>query len=252
MEETISLREIFEVLKKRIWMILAVTAGAAIISAIVTFFILTPTYEASSEFIVNQSESMEQDSAYDVNDIRTNVELISTYNVIIKSPAILDEVIDSLNLQLSAEQLSNKIQVSSAEESQVVNVTVTDESQSTAVEIANGTVETFQQEIPSLMNVDNVNILSPAVERVDASPVSPKPLLNIAIAIVVGLMVGVGLAFLLEYLDNTIKTEQDVEKTLGVPLMGVISTISEEDLGPETMNRQPSRASKVRGESVGT
>ncbi|WP_431804151.1 YveK family protein [Halobacillus andaensis] len=252
MEETISLKEIFEVLKKRLWMILAVTAGAAIISAIVTFFILTPTYEASSEFIVNQSESMEQDTPYDVNDIRTNVELISTYNVIIKSPAILDEVIETMNLQMSAEELSNKIEVSSAEESQVVTVTVTDESHPMAVEIANGTVETFQAEIPELMNVDNVNILSPAVERVDASPVSPKPLLNIAIAIVVGLMVGVGLAFLLEYLDNTIKTEQDVEKTLGVPLMGVISTVSEEDLGPETMNRQPSRASKVRGESVGT
>ncbi|WP_101843015.1 YveK family protein [Halobacillus sp. Marseille-P3879] len=252
MEETISLKEIFEVLKKRLWMILAVTAGAAIISAIVTFFILTPTYEASSEFIVNQSESMEQDTPYDVNDIRTNVELISTYNVIIKSPAILDEVIETMNLQMSAEELSNKIEVSSAEESQVVTVTVTDESHPMAVEIANGTVETFQAEIPELMNVDNVNILSPAVERVDASPVSPKPLLNIAIAIVVGLMVGVGLAFLLEYLDNTIKTEQDVEKTLGVPLMGVISTVSEEDLGPETMNSQPSRASKVRGESVGT
>ncbi|MCP3028085.1 YveK family protein [Halobacillus sp. A5] len=252
MEETISLKEIFEVLKKRLWMILAVTAGAAIISAIVTFFILTPTYDASSEFIVNQSEGMEENTPYDTNDIQTNVDLISTYNVIIKSPAILDQVIDTMDLQMSAEELSNKIEVSSAEESQVVTVTVTDESQAMAVELANGTVETFQEEIPSLMNVDNVNILSPAVEKVDASPVSPKPLLNIAIAIVVGLMIGVGLAFLLEYLDNTIKTEQDVEKTLGVPLMGVISTVSEEDLGPETMNRQPSRASKVRGESVGT
>ncbi|WP_173915599.1 YveK family protein [Halobacillus sp. Marseille-Q1614] len=251
MEETISLKEIFEVLKKRLWMILAVTAGAAIISAIITFFVLTPTYEASSEFIVNQEESMEE-NPYDVNNIRTNIELISTYNVIIKSPAILNEVIENMDLQMTAEQLSQKIQVSSAEESQVVNVTVTDESPAMAVGIANGTVETFEQEIPDLMNVDNVSILSPAVESSNPSPVSPKPLLNIAIAIVVGLMVGVGLAFLLEYLDNTIKTEQDVEKTLGLPLMGVISTVSEEDLGPEKMNRQPSRSSKVRGESVGT
>ncbi|MCP3031448.1 capsular biosynthesis protein [Halobacillus sp. A1] len=252
MEETISLKEIFEVLKKRIWMILAITVGAAAISAIITFFVLTPTYEASSEFIVNQSESEDANTPYDVNDIRTNVELISTYNVIIKSPAVLDQVSDNIGLDMSAEQLSNKIQVSSAEESQVVNVTVTDESPSMSVEIANNTVETFQETIPTLMNVDNVNILSPAMEKADPSPVSPQPALNIAIAIVVGLMVGVGLAFLLEYLDNTIKTEQDVEKTLGLPLMGVISTVSEEDLGPESMSGQNNRASKVRGESVGT
>ncbi|MFC7062454.1 YveK family protein [Halobacillus seohaensis] len=252
MEETISLKEIFEVLKKRFWMIFAITIGAAMISAIVTFFILTPTYEASSELIVSQSESKGQETPYDVNDIRTNVQLISTYNVIIKSPAILDQVVESMDLNMSPEQLSSKISVSSAEESQVLNVTVTDESSSMATNIANETVETFQETIPTLMNVDNVNILSPAVERANSSPVSPQPLLNIAIAIVVGLMVGVGLAFLLEYLDNTVKTEQDVEKTLGLPLMGVISTVSEEDLVPESRSRQHNRTSKVRGESVGT
>ncbi|UOR11655.1 YveK family protein [Halobacillus amylolyticus] len=252
MEETISLKEIFEVLKKKMWMIIAITGGAAIISAIVTLFVLTPTYQASSQFIVNQSASQQEESPYDINDIRTNVELISTYNVIIKSPAILDQVIESMNLDISSDALSNKIQVASAEQSQVVTVTVTDESRSMAVELANSTVETFQQTIPDLMSVDNVNILSPAEEVENPQQVSPKPLLNIAIALVVGLMVGVGLAFLLEYLDNTVKTEQDIEKTLGLPLMGVISTVSEEDLGPETMNRQQSRASKVRGESVGT
>ncbi|GAA3319054.1 hypothetical protein GCM10020331_024360 [Ectobacillus funiculus] len=64
------------------------------------------------------------------------------------------------------------------------------------------------------MSVDNVSILSIAEVAKEQSPIKPQPMLNIAIAFVVGLMVSVGLAFLLEYLDNTIKREQDIEKFL--------------------------------------
>src|SRR5699024_11495820 len=64
----------------------------------------------------------------------------------------------------------------------------------------------------------------------DPTPVSPRPVLNIAIAIVLGGMVGVGLAFLLEYLDNSIRTEEDVEKHLGLAVFGSISHIDDEDI----------------------
>ncbi|MCA0985192.1 capsular biosynthesis protein [Halobacillus yeomjeoni] len=253
MEETISLKEIFEVLKKRILLIISLAAGAAVLSALITFFVLTPTYQTSSQFIVNQSESQSQNTPYDINDIRTNVELINTYNIIIKSPRILDQVIEDLELNMTATSLANKIQVSNANQSQVVNVVVTDEDPTQAVAIANRTVKVFKEEIPQLMNVDNVNILTEAVVAADPSPVSPKPALNIAIALVVGLMVGVGLAFLLEYLDNTIKTEEDIEKSLGLPIMGVVSTISTEDIKPTRgRSEKKSNVSSMRGESVGT
>ena len=106
MEETISLKEIFEVLKKRLLLIIGLAAGAAVISALVTFFVLTPSYEASSQFIVNQSQEETAENPYDVNDIRTNVELINTYNVIIKSPRILDQVVEELGLDSTAGALS--------------------------------------------------------------------------------------------------------------------------------------------------
>lgn len=55
------------------------------------------------------------------------------------------------------------------------------------------------------------------------SPVKPNKKLNVLLAFVVGLMAAVGLAFLLEFLDNTIKTSSDVEELLGIPVLGVIS-----------------------------
>ncbi|MFC4557950.1 YveK family protein [Virgibacillus kekensis] len=248
MEETISLKEIFEVIKKRLLMIISLIVIAAVIAAVVSYFILTPKYEVSSMFVVNQQP---QDTAtqYSVNDIRTNVELINTYNVIIKSPRILEQVVDELDLSYTAGQLSNKIAVSSAENSQVVTVTVTDPDSALAVDIANSTVNTFQQEIPELLNVDNVHILSEAELDANPSPVSPNPPLNIAIAIVVGAMAGVGIAFLIEYLDNTIKTEEDIEKELGVPVLGVITHVSDEDIrsGPFPGTSQSRRRGGLDG-----
>src|SRR5699024_3820577 len=204
MEETISLKEIFDVIKKRFWMIASFVIGAALIAAAVSYFLLTPKYESTSQFSVNQGQT-EQDQQYTVNDIRSNVELINTYNVIITSSAILDTVVEELNLPYNTGTLKNKINVSSEQDSQVVNVTATDTDPEMSVNIANSIVETFKEEIPDILDVDNVKILSAATVKPDQVPVSPRPKLNIAIAIVLGGMVGVGLAFLLEYLDNTIR-----------------------------------------------
>lgn len=230
MEETISLKEIFEVIKKRFLLILAFVLGAALIAAVVSYFVLTPTYQASSQFIVNQGQQ-DPSAQISVNDIRSNVELINTYNEIIKSRAILDDVVETLELNYSAGSLANNIQVSNSDSSQIVTLTVTDPDPYLAAEIANRTVVTFQEIVPELMNsADNVKVLTTAEVAANPSPVAPNPTLNIAIAIVLGGMIGVGLAFLLEYLDNTITTEEDIEKHLGLPVIGVISNIDDSDI----------------------
>lgn len=244
MEESISLKEIFGVIKKRLLLIMAITLGAAVVAAVISYFVLTPTYESSSQFIVNQSQQQDPNVQYNVNDIRANVEIINTYNVIIKSPAILEEVIEELGLSYSAGKLSENINVSNAENSQVVTVTATDENPVAAVDIANTTVAVFQDRIQEFMNVDNVSILTEAQLSPNPSPVAPNPVLNIAIAIVLGVMIGVGLAFLLEYLDNSITTEDDIDKHLGLPVLGVISIISEEDVRGNHMAFQANRTKR--------
>lgn len=231
MEETISLKEIFEVIKKRFMLIIACILGAVLIAAIVSFFVITPIYQSTSQFIVNQSnQNTQEEMQVDTGTIRANVELINTYNVIITSSAILNEVIESLDLPYNASTLADKIQVSSEQDSQVVAVTVQDPDPVQATDIANATVAVFQEEIIDLMNVDNVQVLSEAVTSANPTPVEPKPTLNIAIALVLGGMIGVGIAFLLEYFDTTIKTEEDIEKKLGVTLVGIVSTMESEDI----------------------
>ncbi|MCM3386834.1 Wzz/FepE/Etk N-terminal domain-containing protein [Ureibacillus chungkukjangi] len=226
MEETISLQDIFKIIKKRLVHIVSITIIAALIAGVISFFLLTPIYQASTQILVNKESTDQQ--AIQTQDIQANLQLINTYNVIIKSPAILSKVIDTLDLNLTPTELTNKITVASQDNSQVVNVSVQDENPAIAVEIANTTAEVFQQEIRELMNVDNVNILSPAVLSDNPSPVKPNKMLNVAIGVVIGLMLGLGLAFLLEYLDTSIKSEQDVEDILGLPIIGIVSPIPDD------------------------
>ena len=246
MEETISLRELFQTLRKRIWLIVAITVIATMTSGIVSYFVLTPIYQASTQLLVNQAKN--EQPIYNISEIQTNLQLINTYNVIMKSPAILDIVKEELDLNMSIEELNAKINVTSEKDSQVVNVTVEDPDPHMAADIANTVASVFQREIVKIMNVDNVNILAKAEVKEQPVPVKPKPLLNMAIAFVVGMMTGVGLAFLLEYLDNTIKNEQDVEKLLELPVLGAVATIDEE--GKEAKALQAKK--QVRGETVGS
>ncbi|RST74195.1 capsular biosynthesis protein [Siminovitchia acidinfaciens] len=247
MEETISLRELMRTLGKRLNLIVLITCTAVLISGIISYFVITPIYQASTQLLVNQAKN--EQPAFNPAEIQTNLQLINTYNVIIKSPAILDQVIQELDLNMSAGQLNGKITVQSEKDSQVVNVTVQDPDPRQASEIANKVAAVFQEKIVDIMNVDNVSILTKADIGENASPVKPKPLLNIAIAFVIGLMVGVGVSFLLEYLDNTVKTEQDVEQTLGLPILGVIATFEEQNMERAPRNE---RKPKLRGQTVGT
>ncbi|KAB7707408.1 capsular biosynthesis protein [Bacillus aerolatus] len=248
MEETISLRELADTLKKRLKLIVLITFTAALISGLISYFVLTPIYQTSTQLLVNQAKSEQQ--LYNPAEVQTNLQLINTYNVIIKSPAILDKVAQNLDLDMTAAGLNEKITVQSEKDSQVVNVAVRDEDPTIAADIANETARVFQSEIVKIMNVDNVSILAQAEAKEGAAPVKPKPLLNIAIALVVGLMTGVGLAFLLEYMDNTIKSEQDVEKLLGLPVLGSVTVIDVQNKGKSTV--PATQKATVRGETIGS
>jgi capsular polysaccharide biosynthesis protein len=246
MEETISLKELLQTLKNRSSLIISITLIAVIISAVISFFILTPIYQASTQLLVNQTQNNQ--NLYNSNQVQTNLQLINTYNVIIKSPAILDKVKDELGFPITAEELNKNITVQSEKDSQVVTILVQDPDAKKAATIANKTAEVFKNQIANIMKIDNVSILAKANVTKNQSPIKPKPSLNIAIALVVGLMAGVGLAFVLEYFNNTIKTEQDIEKILGLPVLGVITTFDDSKQSDKSLNTN----TRVRRENVGT
>lgn len=247
MEETISLKELFYILKKRLAMILVIAFGAAIVSAIISFFFITPIYQSSTQILVNQKK--QEGAMIQAGEIQTNIQLTNTYKVIIKSPVVLDQVNEKLNLNMTAQALTKKVNVANEKDSQVISVTAEDKDPKLARDIANATADVFKGEVAKIMNVDNVTVLSKAEVVENQSPIKPRPMLNVAIAFVVGLMAAVGLAFLLEYLDNTVKKEEDVESLLGLPVLGIVARMDEETTNVKS---HASSSRKMRGQTIGS
>lgn len=226
MIETISLREIYGILKNRIRLILAITIVFMIITALISYYLVTPTYQTSAQLLISQQQNA---AGLDTQSIETDLQLVNTYSEIIQSPVILEQVISQLGLEMSYEELQDKISIEIAESSQLLTIVVEDEDLAAAVEIANRTAEVFEVEIMELMNVDNVSILSPAVAMETQTPVSPNPPLNILLGAIVGLGVGAATALILRYLDTTLRGEKDIQDVLGIPVLGAISPMNEEE-----------------------
>lgn len=236
MEDSVNLNELLGTLKKRLSLIIIVTIITVIISAIFTFFVMTPQYEASTQILVNQSQDGEQPIT--ANELQSNREFINTYSVIISSPTILEQVISETGIDRNVEELQDQITVAAENESQVANLSVQDADPQTAVSLANAIGDVFEREVPAIMAVDNVSILSEAQIGSSDSPISPQPLANLAIGLFVGLMLGIALAFIIEFLDKSIKTESDVEKELGIPVLGTIPVMLESDLASSNSNKR--------------
>ena len=244
MEEEISLVELFAIIKKRLALIINLTLAGLLIVAVYTFFIATPEYSSTAQLLANRTQQEEMIQQADIN---TNIQLINTYKDIIQGPVILDEVRDVMDLDLTHGALAGKINIASENNSQVFSIRVNDTDPYVAAEIANTTALVFQENVEDIMNVDNVTIISPA--EPNTSPVSPNNTLNLAIGLVLGGMIGVGLAFLLEFLDNTVKDERFIVEELGWTSLGMVSKMNPEDLKADEhqpLTNQPAESRRTR------
>ncbi len=223
MAQAIDLGQLLQIIKKRLWLIMALVILASISGMIINNYVITPIYEARTQVLVNLKNSEEP---YSWTQMETELQLINTYNVIMTTPLVLDQVIRQLDLSLTDKQLASKIEIKTESESKVINIIVQDEKYEKAVAIANKVAEVFQKEIRNIMDVDNITILSAATIRDQPAPVTPNKAINMSIALLIGLALGLAITFLLEAMDKTVKTEKDVEEILDLPVMGLVGVIN--------------------------
>ncbi|MDM5214090.1 Wzz/FepE/Etk N-terminal domain-containing protein [Peribacillus sp. NJ4] len=221
MSGTLNLNDIFQMVKKRMALIFIITTLITAITGIVSFFILSPVYQASTQILVNQTK--ESTELYNIGEIQTNIQLIETYGEIIKSPMMLEKVKNRLNLDISNSALSEQIEIVSKGNSQIFTIKVESTDPKLAVNVASTITDIFQDEIKALMNVDNVNVLSNATIGDNSSPIKPNPITNMIFACFAGLVISLVLTFLIEFLDNTIKVESDIEDHLKMPMLGIVN-----------------------------
>lgn len=219
MEETIDLREYFGIIKKRFWIIALITVIAAVVSGVISFFMLKPMYEAKSTLIVN-TEKSEETQMITGDQFSVTQKLAITYGEIIKSRAVLDDVIKNLKLDDEYEGLVNKISVSPIQDTQIISISVQDTNKQKARDIANEIPKVFAKEAKRITKANDIQVIDKAILPKNA--VKPNKMMNVLVAAVLGMMIGIFVVFLIEYLDNKMKTPQDIEKYLGLPVIGVI------------------------------
>ena len=217
--EEIDIKQIFRAVLKRWWLILLVPLVTSSIAAYVSFFVIDPVYEANATlYVISRQEA--QQSTIQYNDMLVGQQLVKDYREIVKSRTVTSQVIEDLDLDMSSKELAEKISVGSKNDTRIIEISVQDTDPDRASIIANKTCEVFMSKVKDLMKVENVEIVDNAISP--ETPVKPRPLLNIAIGMFLGLFVALGVIFLIEYLDDTIKNSEDVEKYLGLPVLGTI------------------------------
>ncbi|MDT0716196.1 Wzz/FepE/Etk N-terminal domain-containing protein [Staphylococcus chromogenes] len=217
MDSTLDLSKLLHILKKNLWVLIGLPILFLVISAIITFLLMTPKYQATTQILVNPKQT--NDNMLQQN-VQGTLQQVNTYAEIVTSPRILDKSAKKLDKKYTAEELEEKVNVESSAESQVIKVHVTDKDKRESEKIANTIAKEYRDEMPDIMNVDNVTILSDADNT--AEKVSPKSVLNLVVALFLGLIIALLYIFIKELTDTRIKDEQDIEDHLKLPVLGTI------------------------------
>ncbi len=217
-EQVISISEIIDAVKKR-WKIIALcTLIATLVSGIFSFFIISPTYEASTKVFIGKEESSVEN--YNYNDITMYQKLLKTYSELIKTKDLINRSITNSEYELDVEDVLNNVSVTTVADTQMIQIAY----KSTSPNIAKNMLENITNEFITTAQelVPNGNVRVLETVELPEEPVAPNKKMNIAIAFILGMMVGLGIVFLLEYLDNTYKNKEQLEKDLDIPVLGII------------------------------
>lgn len=230
-EQNISMMQIVGILRKHIKAIFGTTIVVTLAAIFVTFFVMTPKYSATTQILVNRKLSEDMQSAQ-FQQVQADVQMISTYKDIITSPTVLKDVNKKVSSYPghpgSMNALKNSLSISNSQNSQVFSVTAKSTDAGTAAAIANMTAKVFKKKVVKIMSVNNVSIVSEA--ETNTKPVSPRKTLNVLFGIVLGLILGVALAFVREITDRTVTTQNFLTDDLGLTSLGTVSEIDQKDI----------------------
>ena len=158
--------------------------------------------------------------SYDYNDITMYQKLLKTYSELIKTKDLINRAITNSKYELKVEEVLNDVSVTTVADTQMIQISYRSTSPNIAKNMLENITNEFIATAQELVPNGNVRILE-SVE-LPKNPVAPNKKMNIAIAFILGMMVGFGIVFLLEYLDNTYKNKEQLEKDLDIPVLGVI------------------------------
>lgn len=224
--EEINLKDLFDYFVSKIYWMMGILLVVMFIGASYLMFFQKPKYEAYTTLVLTRIMDKNQETtAITQNDLLLNRNLVSTYREIIKSRPILKETIKMLELEDSMEELSSRIEVTSVKDTELIKITVKSDSKEESASIANAIASVFSDRIKDIYNIENLSIIEKA--EIPSNPYNIDVIKQMMIITILGLILALGTVFVIYYFDTTVKDEEDIDKALELPILGVVPFVIE-------------------------
>lgn len=215
-EMEIDLTEIFFALRKRVLILLAALLAGAVIAGVYTKVFVTPQYSATSTVLVISKETTLTSMA----DLQFGSQLTKDYSMLITSRSVLEKVVDNMGLDIGYGALKGSVSINNPQDTRILEISVKNPDPQLAKEIADELADVSSEYIGDKMEVVPPKIIEEA--EVPASPVSPNFTKNVMTGGLAGLILAAGVVVLLVLMDDTIKSEDDIERYLGLSTLASI------------------------------
>ncbi len=220
-EREIDLGEIVHLLLSKLWIIILSGVVFCLAAVMGTMLLVTPKYESTTKIVVLSK----QDSNILTNqDMQISTSLTKDYVELIKSRTVTEGVIAQLGLDMTHEQLLKKLSVDTPTDTRVVSITIEDTDPYTAAEIANAVRDVASKHIQQVMDIKAVNVVETA--NIPDEPSSPSILKSGIIGAALGILLSLAIVVIVYLMNDTVKNPEDVEKYLGLSVLGTIPYVS--------------------------
>lgn len=222
--EELDFKELFSIFwGKKVQMILMILIFT-VLGTIYTMTLVKPKYTSSTTLVLVQAESNKGNTvtteSITTTDITLNSKLVSTYSELIKSKNVLRQVMSNLNLDLNEEEIKKNIKVKSVSDTALIEISVTDENPEYAERLTNEIANVFVQKVSEIYNINNVYIVDKA--EFPTEPSNINHLRDIIIFAFAGIFFAFVSVFIINLLDTTVKSSEDIEKKLGISVLASI------------------------------
>ena len=232
-EREIDLGEIVHLLLSKLWIIILSGVVFCLATVMGTMLLVTPKYESTTKIVVLSK----QDSNTLTNqDMQISTSLTKDYVELIKSRTVLEGVIAQLNLDITYQQLLGKLTVDTSTDSRIVTIIVSDEDPYTASEMANAIRDMAAEHIQSVMDIEAVNVVDSA--NIPNEKASPSLAKNGVIGGLLGVIIAMAIVIIIYLTNDTIKVEEDVERYLGLSVLGSIPYSEKESRSKKQKSRK--------------
>jgi capsular polysaccharide biosynthesis protein len=224
-KKELQLKDIFQILLAKWWLILALTVFGFGTAFFVTYQFVTPIYEAETVLFIGSENTGLGSVDISLGTLNANNQLVVDYQQIALTRLVIDAVIKNTNLDITYEEFCNNVVIQTVSDSRLFTVGFMNPDPTIAKTVSDELANQLTLAVYEIIGVDNIRILDQA--QVPLYPISPNILKNSAIGAFLGLLISLGLISFLYLVDDTVKNEEDVETLLGVNVLGSIPEYKE-------------------------